>query len=238
MSRFYAPTDWDSIYQGDPKTRESGPVPWNLDEPQPELAKVIERCKDNGDALDAGCGHGAISLLLVEQGRTVVGLDISPTAIAAARELAHKKGLRTVSYEIADITSFTGYENRFGIIVDSTLFHSLPEEAIDGYQRVIFRAAAPGASYFVLVFKNCSFPDDCEFKPHEYSREQLHEKVGRCWTIDEIRESNIHFYPLGGTFGLQNPEFTKITYPFDDKGRWIIPSWLLIAHKPGGSRDD
>jgi SAM-dependent methyltransferase len=232
MSRFYAPTDWDSIYQGDPKTRESGPVPWNLDEPQPELARIIEQRKGNGDALDAGCGHGAISLLLAEQGRTVVGLDISPTAIAAARGIAHNKDLRTVSYEIADITSFTGHDNRFSTIVDSTLFHSLPEEAIDSYQRAIFRAAAPGASYFVLVFKNGSFPDDYEFKPHEYSREQLHETVGKYWTIDEIRESRIHFFPLGGTFGIRNPEFTKITYPFDDKGRWIIPSWLLIAHKP------
>ena len=43
-------------------------------------------------------------------------------------------------------------------IVDSTLFHSLPVEGRDGYLRSVHRAAAAGATYFVLVFAKGAFP--------------------------------------------------------------------------------
>ena len=74
------------------------------------------------------------------------------TAIKLAREEAAKRSLTNATFEVADISSFTGYDGRFGTIVDSTLFHSMPVELREGYQQSIARAAAPGASYFVLVF--------------------------------------------------------------------------------------
>ena len=39
---------------------------------------------DQDTVLDAGCGHAELSLALAAQGYTVVGIDVSPTAIAAA----------------------------------------------------------------------------------------------------------------------------------------------------------
>jgi 2-heptyl-1-hydroxyquinolin-4(1H)-one methyltransferase len=44
-------------------------------------------------------------------------------------------------------------------VVDSTLFHSIPVEAREGYQQSIVRAAAPGASYFALVFDKAAVSD-------------------------------------------------------------------------------
>ena len=76
-----------------------------------------------------------------------------------ARQEAVRRGLTTASFEVADITSFTGYDGRFGTIVDSTLFHSMPVEQRDAYQQSIVRAAAPGASYFVLVFNRSKQPE-------------------------------------------------------------------------------
>ncbi len=89
---------------------------------------------------------------LAEQGSTTVGLDQSPTAIELAKAEAAKRGLDNATFEVADISDFGGYDGRFGTIVDSTLFHSMPVELREGYQQSIVRAAAPGASYFVLVF--------------------------------------------------------------------------------------
>ena len=53
-----------------------------------------------------------LSLHLAERGYTTVGLDLSPTAIDLARREAEKRGLTNASFEVADISSFTGYDDR------------------------------------------------------------------------------------------------------------------------------
>ena len=151
---------FDSAYKGEDDGIGMGTrPPWSIGEPQPELAVLIEQGRFHGDVLDAGCGEAAISLHLAEQGFTTVGLDQSPTAIELAKAEAAKRGLATATFEVADISDFGGYDGRFGTIVDSTLFHSMPVELREGYQRSIVRAAAPNASYFVLVFDKAGLPD-------------------------------------------------------------------------------
>ena len=118
--------DWDSTYRE--QGHFEGPPPWNIGEPQPELAALIAAGKFRSDVLDAGCGFAELSLALAAEGYTVVGIDITPTAIAAATKAAQERGLSTASFVQADITSFTGYDGQFNTVVDSTLFHSLPVE--------------------------------------------------------------------------------------------------------------
>ena len=156
--------EFDSVYRGESTQLGLGVrPPWSLGEPQPELAALIEQGKFHGEVLDVGCGEAAVSLYLAEQGYTTVGLDLSPTAIDLARREAEKRGLTNASFEVVDISSFTGYDGRFGTIVDSTLFHSIPVEAREGYQQSIVRVAAPGASYFVLVFDKAAIPEGPPF---------------------------------------------------------------------------
>ncbi len=145
--------DFDPAYRGE--TTEFGAgvrPPWSLGEPQPEIAALIDQGKIKGDVLDAGCGEAAFALHMAALGHNAVGLDASPTAIKLAKQHAAAQGLTNVSFDVADISSFTGYDGRFNTIVDSTLFHSMPVELREGYQHSIVRAAAPGASYYVLVF--------------------------------------------------------------------------------------
>ncbi|WP_232001303.1 class I SAM-dependent methyltransferase, partial [Mycobacterium sp. 1165178.9] len=152
---------FESAYRGEaPEMGDGNRPPWSIGEPQPEIAALIEDGKFHGDVLDAGCGEAAVSLYLAERGFTTVGLDQSPTAIALATEKAARRGLTSATFDVADISAFTGYDGRFGTIVDSTLFHSMPVELREGYQQSIVRAAAPGASYFVLVFDRAAMPDD------------------------------------------------------------------------------
>ncbi len=148
--------DWDSAYRQ--QCAFEGPPPWNIGEPQPELAALIAAGKVRSDVLDAGCGYAELSLALATDGYTVVGIDLTPTAVAAANRAAQGRNLSTASFVQADITSFTGYDGRFSTIIDSTLFHSLPIEGRDGYLRSVHRAAAPGATYFILVFAKGAFP--------------------------------------------------------------------------------
>lgn len=114
--------DFESVYRGESaQLGEGARPPWSLGEPQPQLAALIEQGKFHGDILDVGCGEAAISVALAERGHNTVGLDLSPTAIDLARREAARRGLTNASFEVADISAFTGYDGRFGTIVDSTL---------------------------------------------------------------------------------------------------------------------
>jgi SAM-dependent methyltransferase len=220
--------DFDPAYRGEAaQFGEGARPPWSLGEPQPELAALIDQGKINGDVLDAGCGEAALSLHLAALGYNTVGLDASATAIELAKAEAASHGLTSASFAVADITDFTtwptGSEGRFDTIVDSTLFHSMPVELRDGYQRSIVRAAAPGASYFVLVFDHAGMP---EGPPNAVTEDELRDVVSRYWVIDEIRPARIH---------ANVPDRAPINFPAADlrdegNGRKSVPAWLLQAH--------
>jgi 2-heptyl-1-hydroxyquinolin-4(1H)-one methyltransferase len=218
---------FESAYKGEAAEMGSGvKPPWSIGEPQPEFAALIEQGKFHGDVLDAGCGEAAISLHLAELGFTTVGLDQSPTAIDLARAEAAKRGLTTAAFDVADISNFDGYDGRFGTIVDSTLFHSMPVELREGYQQSIVRAAAPGASYFVLVFDKAGMPDS---PANPVTEDELREIVSKYWTIDEIRPARIH-----GVFPDGFEQFFPVTDVREEpKGRRSVPAFLLSAHLPG-----
>jgi len=218
--------DFDPAYRGEAAEFAGQRPPWSLGEPQPEIAALIDQGKIKGDVLDAGCGEAALSLHLAALGHNTVGLDASPTAIELAKAAAARQGLTRASFAVADITDFdsypTGTDGRFDTIVDSTLFHSMPVELRDGYQRSIVRAAKPGASYFVLVFAGNA--GDGPANP--VTEDELREVVSKYWVIDEIRPARIH-----GNFGDDNlREFPFKDVRDEDNGRKSLAAWLLSAH--------
>jgi SAM-dependent methyltransferase len=217
--------DWDDAYQE--KGVFEGPPPWNIGEPQPELAALIAAGKVRGEVLDAGCGEAALSLALAADGFNVVGIDLTPTAIAAAQKAAQERNLPNATFVQDDITTFTGFDGRFNTIVDSTLFHSLPIEGRDGYQQAVYRAAAPGAAYYVLVFAKGAFPAEVDTKPNEVDEAELRAAVEKYWAIDEIRPAYIHanMHTVPGSPVPMPP------HDHDGKGRLKMPAFLLTAHK-------
>jgi SAM-dependent methyltransferase len=208
-----APEDFtfESAYRGEVPSLGSGPkTPWSIGEPQPELAVLIEQGKFHGHVLDVGCGY------------TTVGLDLSPTAIDLARAEAAERGLTNATFEVADISDFSGYDGRFGTVVDSTLFHSIPVEAREGYLRSIVRAAAPEASYFVLVFDRAAMRAG---PANAVTEQEPHDVVSKYWVIDEITPARLH--------GVLPEGFSAM--PFGDvrdepNGRKSVAGWLLAAH--------
>ncbi len=220
--------DWDSAYRE--QGRFEGPPPWNIGEPQPELAALVVAGKFRSDVLDAGCGFAELSLALAVDGYTVVGVDLTPTAVAAANRAAQERGLDTASFMQADITAFTGYDGRFNTVVDSTLFHSLSVEDRDGYLRSVHRAAAEGAGYFVLVFAKGAFPAEWDTKPNEVDEDELRAAVSKYWDVDEIRPAYIHanIPPAPPDSAVPMPAHDR-----DEKGRMKLPAYLLSAHKAG-----
>ena len=81
---------WESAYR-------SGRVPWDPGSHDAHLPELLERYRLHPPArvLDAGCGNGKSAVWLAERGFSVVGVDLSPTAIAQARRRAHRHGVET-----------------------------------------------------------------------------------------------------------------------------------------------
>jgi 2-heptyl-1-hydroxyquinolin-4(1H)-one methyltransferase len=222
---------FESAYRGESAQFGEGfRPPWSIGQPQPELAALIQQGKFHGDVLDVGCGEAAISLTLGELGYTTVGLDLSPTAIELARLEAERRGLTNVSFEVADISDYTGWPKglagRFGTIVDSTLFHSIPVEAREGYQQSIVRAAAPGASYFALVFDRAAVT---EGPINAVTEDELREVVSKYWVVDEIRPARLHANLPEGDFDLP---FVGVRD--EPNGLKSVGGWLLSAHLDRG----
>jgi 2-heptyl-1-hydroxyquinolin-4(1H)-one methyltransferase len=216
---------FDTIYRGEvAELGLNARPPWSLGEPQPEIAALIDAGRVHGDVLDVGCGEAAVSLRLAALGHTTVGLDFSPTAIELARSEAAKRGLSNATFEVADITSFSGYDGRFGTIIDSELFHALPVDLRDAYQQAIVRAAAPGASYFALVFDKTGQPDDND-PGSPFTADELRDVVSKYWVIDELRTARAYAnVPDGFTV-------PGIEYQDEPDGRKSIRAWLVCAHR-------
>ncbi len=113
------------------------------------------------------------------------------------------------------------------MIVDSTLFHSLPVARRDSYLRSVSAAAAPGAGYYVLVFAKGAFPADMDTatKPNEVDEDELRSVVSRYWAIDEIRSAFIHVN------APRIPGVAISSFERDEKNRMKFPAYLLAAHK-------
>ena len=101
----------------------------------------------------------------------------------------------------------------------------MPIEVRDGYQQSIVRAAAPGASYFVLVFDRTAMPEGHLPGPRQPGhRDELREVVSRYWVVDDIRHARIHGNVPEGFDG-----FGAIELRDEPKGRKSIAAWLLSA---------
>jgi SAM-dependent methyltransferase len=217
--------DWDSAYQ------QETPPPWSIGKPQPELAVLIDQGKIRSDVLDAGCGHAALSLALAARGYTVVGLDASATAVAAASAVAAEQGLATATFAQADVTSFRGYDGRFSTILDSGLFHALPPESRQDYLQSIFRAAAPGASLYILAFAAGAFGDqDAGDRPgpRGLAETELRDAVSTLWEVDDIRPAKL--YGNDSALNFAPAPFANVER--DNEGHFVIPGFLLSAHNP------
>jgi SAM-dependent methyltransferase len=96
-------------------------------------------------AVDLGCGFGWVSRWLRENGaRTVLGVDLSESMIARARQTTTDSA---IAYRIADLEMIELSEAAFDFAFSSLTFHYISD--FDRLTRMIHRALTPGSH---LVF--------------------------------------------------------------------------------------
>jgi SAM-dependent methyltransferase len=93
--------------------------------------------------LDAGCGPGSISLGLAErvagEAGEVVGIDISPESIEAARAIADERGVTNARFETADVYALPFEDATFDAAFSHAMLQHLadPLAALSEIRRVL-----------------------------------------------------------------------------------------------------
>ena len=98
--------------------------------------------------LDLGCGAGANTWFLAEQGFDVYGIDISPTAIKHAKDTLKKRGVKA-TLDVAPMEKIPFVGQSFDIVIDC---HSLQHaEDVEKAMAEIRRVLKVGGVYFGLL---------------------------------------------------------------------------------------
>lgn len=130
---------WDERYAS------QGPALAGAAEPPGVFATYAEAFPTTGRALDLACGQGLGTVWLARRGLNVWGLDVSPVAIAQARDLAVRNGVGDrCRFDVVDLDE--GLPG--GPPVDVILCHKFRNRRLD---RAIIGRLAPGGLLAIAV---------------------------------------------------------------------------------------
>ena len=134
--------------------------PWEQDSATvgPQLGVLLDveeagREPPYGSALDLGCGTGRWSVELARRGWQVVGLDVVPKAIDAARRRAREAAV-DVAFVEGDATALrsAGVGSGFSFLLDVECFNHLNDSQRAAVGREVNAVAAPDATMLLLVW--------------------------------------------------------------------------------------
>jgi SAM-dependent methyltransferase len=131
---------WEHHYQ------QGSPSPFT--EPSPYVTGELSDLSP-GTALDAGCGTGSDAIWLAGRGWDVTAVDISPTAIARARDLASSQAPRVtarIAWVVGDLTSWMP-PHAYDLVI-SQYVH--PDAPLDQLIQRLAAAVIPGGTLLVV----------------------------------------------------------------------------------------
>ncbi len=129
--------------------------PFFVNKPDRVLVELVQqRALPGRKALDVGCGAGRNSVFLAREGFEVDGIDISPSALAWARERVAEAGLpvRLLEGSVLDPPDSL-VPASYDLIHDTGCFHHLPPHRRESFRSVIHRLLKPDGLFSLICFK-------------------------------------------------------------------------------------
>jgi SAM-dependent methyltransferase len=177
--------DFDAYYRGE--YPEEG-IPWDTKAPKGNVVAWQIAGLVHGHVLDIGCGFGDNAIYLAQQGFTVTGLDISPTALITAERRAKDAGVN-ITFAVADAIKLDGYTDAFDTVIDNGMFHCLTDDGKCSYASALHRATRAGATLLLSCFSDANSPDAKRRLPGVPER-TLREILGDAgWDITSLEPS-------------------------------------------------
>lgn len=138
--------DWDARYQ-------TNDTPWERGEPAPPLVEFLESNALSGRALVPGCGSGNDARYLAAHGCSVVGVDISPSAIRQAQAQPNPPGA-DVSFQLCDfLNPQSGLPlEAFDLVFEHTCFCAIDPQRRKDYATAVHRHLKPGGQMLAILF--------------------------------------------------------------------------------------
>jgi methyl halide transferase len=161
--------DWEHSYQ-------SGDTPWDKGSAAPPLAELIDLCGQDiwgsGPVLVPGCGTGHDVRLIARCGVEVWGVDIAPSAVAAAQGIPATGG---EVYHVGDVLSPEwGDDVQFSAMWEHTCFCAIPPARRGDYAATAARVLPPGGLLAGVFYLQPWDPgDEVEGPPHGATQEEV-----------------------------------------------------------------
>jgi len=180
------PPGWDTVY-----APGAAPPPWDIGRPQQAFLRLADRGLLSGRLLDAGCGTGEHALLAAARGAEAMGVDISPRAIAKARDKAAERGL-PARFEVADVLSLEQLGMTFDTVIDSGVFHVFDDQDRARYVTSLGSVLRPDGCCYLMCFSDRK-PGG--YGPRRISQDELRTAFADGWTVDSIEADTFEVNP-------------------------------------------
>jgi cyclopropane fatty-acyl-phospholipid synthase-like methyltransferase len=183
----------------------AGPAPWDINKPQKPFAGIADLA--TGPILDAGCGTGENALFFAALGRRVTGIDFVEEPIRRAQRKAVERGL-PVNFLVQDATKLRDWDERFGSVIDSGLFHVLSDDDRLSYVEGLAHVLTPGGRLFLMCFSD---EEPGESGPRRVSRQELYDVFAAGWEVESIQPARAEL----------NPEFVEVQFSEGGPKMWF-----------------
>lgn len=196
----FPPLDFDALYRGESPAEGVPAVttpPWDTKAPKENVIAWHDQGVVHGDVLDIGCGLGDNAIYLAQQGFTVTGLDISPTALITAERRAADAKVN-IRFAVADATKLDGYTDAFDTVIDSGMFHCLDDDGKRRYAAAVHRATRADATLLLSCFSDANPPEGDRRVPN-VTESQLRAVLGDTgWQIVSLEPATVRREGWGG----------------------------------------
>ena len=176
-------------------------VPWNREDPNPQLAEWAESFALDGTGLSAvvvGCGLGADAEFLAARGFATTGFDVAPAAIEEARR---RHPGSSVEYRVEDLLALSPeLVARFDLVVEIFTLQALPDPPRARAADAVVGLVRPGGILVAVAFRTGEPESSNAGPPFALSRsfmealgagslvlERLEERDGPRWLAEYHR---------------------------------------------------
>lgn len=171
------PTDWEANYQ-------NKDTPWDKGAPSPGLVDYLRAEPIRGRVLVPGCGLGHDVRALATTADEVIGIDIAPSAVKAARTFPPVGG---ESYDLADLFAMPPrLRGTFDWVWEHTCFCAIDPALRAAYVEAVAGVLRPSGHLLAIFYLDPGHDDPDEGPPFAVSTAELDAFFAHRFTL--VRE--------------------------------------------------